>query len=472
MNHVSPSESSWDTAPIAYDESQEWTYSETADQPSLLKQLIPRGFLEWFVISQTAIPGLLYLPGSQAYRLPLRIGAYAIALVGFLIWWLDRYHEERDRHPSQRWLMLALLYLCLMIFHPLTSGLTAGVAQTMLYAAIFLPIFWVPAFIDRPQQLVRLLAIMLICNGINAMVGVLQVYDPERFMPSQLSLALSRTALQSATYIGPDGHPIIRPPGLFDTPGAVCGPGTVAALLGLVFAIEQFAWWKRALALLFSLAGISAIYLSHVRANFVVVLGMMAVYAAALLFQNQKFRLTAFATLSTGVVIVGLAASTLLGGEGIRERFATLGDDPRTLYYQSRGQQIETGFNELASQYPFGAGLARWGMMHGYFGDRSKLESTEIWAEVQPTVWLLDGGFPLLLLYVAALIAAVWYEWRLAMSLEVREDRYWAATVAAVNIGTLALVFSFVPFVTQVGLQFWFLEGALHGAMVHRLRRS
>jgi hypothetical protein len=58
------------------------------------------------------------------------------------------------------------------------------------------------------------------------------------------------------------------------------------------------------------------------------------------------------------------------------------------------------------------------------------------------------------------------------MTLEVREDRYWAATVAAVNIGTLALVFSFVPFVTQVGLQFWFLEGALHGAMANRPRRA
>src|SRR5262245_36938700 len=473
MNQARHSESSWDTAPIVYDDGQEWTYGETADRPSLLQQLIPRGFLEWFVISQTAIPGMLYLPGSQAYRLPLRIGAYAIALVGFLIWWLDRYHAERDRHPSQRWLVLALLYLGLMIFHPLTSGLTAGVAQTLLYAAIFSPVFWVPAFIDRPQQLVRLLAIMLICNGINAMVGVLQVYNPDRFMPSQLSLALSRTALQSATYIGPDGRPIIRPPGLFDTPGAVCGPGTVAALLGLVFAIEQFAWWKRAVALLFSLAGISAIYLSHVRANFVVALGMMAIYATALLFQNQKFRLTAFGTLATGVVVLGLAASVVLGGEGVRERFSTLlGDDPKTLYYQSRGQQVEAGFTEVARQYPFGAGLARWGMMHGYFGDRSKLESTELWAEVQSTVWLLDGGFPLMLLYIAALVAAAWYEWRLAMKLDVREDRYWAATVAAVNIGTLALVFSFVPFVTQVGLQFWFLEGALHGAMAHRLRRT
>ena len=43
MNHARPSESSWDTAPVVYDDSQEWTYGETADRPSLLQQLIPRG---------------------------------------------------------------------------------------------------------------------------------------------------------------------------------------------------------------------------------------------------------------------------------------------------------------------------------------------------------------------------------------------------------------------------------------------
>lgn len=435
--------------------------------------LLPQGFLEWFVVSQTALPALLYLPGSQAYRLPLRIGAYGIALIGFMLWWFNRNAQNDDQHPAHRWLGLALLYLTLMIFHPLTSGLLAGVAQTLLYASIFLPVFWAPAFVTEPRQLVRLLAIMLVCNGINSMVGVLQVYDPDRFMPSQLSLMLSRTALASATYIGPDGRPILRPPGLFDTPGAVCGPGTVAALLGLVFAVEDFAWWKRGIALMFSLAGISAIYLSHVRANFVVTLGMMAVYAAALVFQNQKARLTAFASLGVGIVVVGLTASTMIGGESIRERFSTLfAEDPRSLYYQSRGLQVEAGFNELATQYPFGAGLARWGMMHGYFGDRSKLDSTEIWAEVQSSVWLLDGGLVLLVLYSLALVLTAWYEWRLALSLAAQEDRFWAATVAAVNIGTLMLVFSFVPFVTQVGLQYWFLEGALHGAMARRPRST
>jgi hypothetical protein len=437
------------------------------------ERLRPTGFIEWFVVAQTAIPAMLYLPGSQAYRLPLRIGAYAIALIGFVIWWFDRGARRDVRHPAQRWLIFITLYLALVIFHPLTSGLLAGVAQTLLYVAIFCAVFWAPAFVNRPRQIVRILGLLLLCNGINSIVGVLQVYDPDRFMPSQLSMALSRTALQAATYIGPDGVRIMRPPGLFDTPGAVCGPGTVAALLGLVFAIEKFAWWKRAAALLFSLAGISAIYLSHVRANFVVTIGMMVVYAAALLVQNQKTRFTGFVSLCGGVIVAGLVASTILGGDTIRERFSTLlAEDPTSLYYQSRGNQLKGGFTELAGQYPFGAGLARWGMMYGYFGDRSKLEATEVWAEVQPTVWLLDGGLFLLGLYSLALIVTAVHTWMTAMRLADPEQRLWASTVAAVNIGTLALVFSFVPFVTQVGIQFWFLEGALLGAMANQPRRS
>jgi hypothetical protein len=270
----------WDgpytTGYAAGEEEFEAVADEAEEIPLDDERLLPQGFIEWFVVALTAIPAMLYLPGSQAYRLPLRIGAYAIALVGFAVWWFDRGAQREVKHPAQRWLLFVTLYLSLMIFHPLTSGLLAGLAQTALYAAIFCPVFWAPAFVDRPRQIVRILAILLVCNGINSVVGVLQVYDPDTWMPSQLSLSLSRTALQSATYMGPDGRPIMRPPGLFDTPGAVCGAGTMAALLGLVFALERFVWWKRAAALMFSLAGISAIYLSHVRANFVVTLGMMA----------------------------------------------------------------------------------------------------------------------------------------------------------------------------------------------------
>ena len=38
-----------------------------------------------------------------------------------------------------------------------------------------------------------------------------------------------------------------------------------------------------------------------------------------------------------------------------------------------------------------------------------------------------------------------------------------ASVALAANVGTAALIFSFTPFVTQIGVQFWFLAGALHG---------
>ena len=301
------------------------------------ERLMPTGLAEWFVVAQTLIPALLYVPGAQSFRLPIRIASYTIALVGFVAWWFKRGAHRSVPHPSERWLLLAVAYLAVMVFHPLTNGLLAGVAQVMLYVAIFCAVFWAPAYVERPRQLVRILAILLICNGLNSVVGVLQVYDPDRWMPRELSFVYSgsRMAMDIATYIGPDGRRIVRPPGLFDTPGAVCGAGTVAALLGLVFALERFAWWKRLGALALSLAGISAIYLSHVRASLVVTLGMMAVYAATLAVQGERKRLTAFAGLAGALVVVGLMGSVVLGGPSIQERFSTLlQDDPGSIFYK------------------------------------------------------------------------------------------------------------------------------------------
>jgi hypothetical protein len=42
------------------------------------KAVAPWGFPEFFVVSQTAIPALLYLPGSQQFRLYIRIASFAI----------------------------------------------------------------------------------------------------------------------------------------------------------------------------------------------------------------------------------------------------------------------------------------------------------------------------------------------------------------------------------------------------------
>jgi hypothetical protein len=447
--------------------------TEPDDPPIDSESIRPTGFAEWFVLSQTVLPALVFLPGSQAFRLPIRIGAYAISLFAFALWWFHRGGRKDGDHPAERFLLMALAVLGLSIVHPMTNSLQAGVAQVALYFAILCPLFWARGFVTTRRQLVRILLILLVCNGINSIVGVLQVYDPERWMPRELSAMFvgNRDALAAVSYVGPGGRLIIRPPGLFDTPGAVCSAGTVAALFGLIICLEPLALWKRALALAMAVAGVSAIYLSHVRVSLVVVLGMMVMYLGMLTMQKQMKRVTGFATLSVGLLAGGLALATLLGGTSVSDRFTTLiADDPRHLYYQSRGVAVEDAFSRLVVEYPMGAGLARWGMMRNYFGDPAKLDSSELFAEVQPNAWILDGGLFLLLFYSLALLVTALHDLKLVRTLANREDKLWAAAVIAANFGTIALVFSFVPFGTAVGLQFWFLEGALHGAMARRPR--
>src|SRR5581483_6508224 len=218
--------------------------------------------------------------------------------------------------------------------------------------------------------------------------------------------------------------------------------------------------------------GMAAIYLSHVRASFVVTLAMMGLYVVLISWQRQGKRAAGFASIATAIVVASLSLATMLGGESVQERFMTLiGDDPRTTYYQARGVQVEYAFTDLVQQFPFGAGLARWGMAAAYFGsDSGGIDRDAVFAEVQPNAWILDGGWPLLILYSLALIATVGVDMRLVRTLADPADRLLASIVVATNFGTLFFLLTFVPFGTAAGMQFWFLEGALHGAMASRPR--
>jgi hypothetical protein len=456
------------TAPSAEDRA-----SEPADPPLDEENPRPRGFAEWFALGLTLLPALLFLPGSQAYRLPIRVGAYAISLYAFFLWWFHRGGHREGKHPAERYLVLALVVLALGLAHPLTANLQSGLAQIGLYFAILCPVYWARTYVTTRRQLVRIVLLLLVCNGINSIVGVLQVYNPERWMPRELSNIYQGNTdiLMAASYLGPGGRLIVRPPGLFDTPGAVCSAGTIAALFGLILVLEPLAAWKRALALMMAIAGVSAIYLSHVRVSLVVTVGMMAAYVLMLSAQKQHKRVAGFTALAVGLVLGGLSFATILGGESISERFSTLvAEDPRELYYKSRGQSVEYAFNNLIVEYPLGAGLARWGMMSFYFGGPHDADVPPVFAEVQPNAWLLDGGVFLLLFYGLALTVTATHDVKLVRSLASRDDQLWASAVIAANFGTLALVFSFVPFGTAAGMQFWFLEGALHGAMARRPR--
>jgi len=70
MDTTKPTKGLWQPpagTPIFLEE-PDYIRVETADEDGG-KGWLPSGFIEWFVVAQTAIPAMLYLPGSQAYRL-------------------------------------------------------------------------------------------------------------------------------------------------------------------------------------------------------------------------------------------------------------------------------------------------------------------------------------------------------------------------------------------------------------------
>ena len=76
----------------------------------------------------------------------------------------------------------------------------------------------------------------------------------------------------------------------------------------------------------------------------------------------------------------------------------SLPSDPLSVYNGARGAQMDITFNELLFEHPLGAGLGRWGMAAAYFGTYSGVE-TSIWAEIQFTGWMIDGGVLMVFLY-------------------------------------------------------------------------
>jgi hypothetical protein len=419
----------------------------------------PWGLAEFFIISQTAIPALLYLPGTQAVRFYVRLASFGIS-IGLLAWWAFSNAKARRPHPAQPWILASMIYIAAMVLHPFTGSTLGGVAQLVLYVSVISPVFWASSVVRGPDHLARLMTLLLVCNGINASVGVMQVYDPDRWMPEEMSQIMTTSAfgLDAVSYMGPNGL-IVRPPGLFDNPGAVAGPAMYAALLGLVFATSGAALWKRGLALGGSFAGVAAIYLSQVRVSLVVLAIMLATYVVVLTLHRRMRRAAVVGSISGGLIFATFTFAVMLGGESIVERTMTLFEqDPLSLYAASRGGQLVLTFDELVSTYPLGAGLGRWGMIAGYFGTGGQ---TPLWAEIQVAGWAIDGGIPLVLLGVGAPVIALYSQWRLAMSDADAKVRACAAIILAANLGTAALIFSFTPFVTQIGLQFWFLAGAV-----------
>jgi hypothetical protein len=371
---------------------------------------------------------------------------------------------RRRQSPKGTLLLLfALGLLALNLLHP-TSLLEAGIAQCVFQAAIAAPMFWAWKAVGNPQRLRQLLWVAFALNTAGAVMGVLQVYYPDRFMPPQFSslgMRLNEFYVQSLTYIGPDGTRIVRPPGLSDQPGGAATTGALAVVLGVGLSLTARRPSLIAVTLGSAAVGLAAIYLTQVRSLLLMSMGALAVYAVVL-FRRGQVRVAGRIAITAAVLVVGsFIWARSLGGESVEERYLGITREGAVRSYQeNRGGFVAQTFGELLDEYPFGAGVGRWGMMNVYFGD----PASQVHVEIQITGWLLDGGMPMWFLYGGAIVVALLGVYRLTQQRLSREVAELATIVFGIQVLIVGFGWAGPVFNTQLGLLFWFLTSALYGA--------
>lgn len=469
---------------------------------------LPWGSLEAFLLLQGLLPAVLFIPGISGVRTLIRMASYLLAMVYW--WWVWRSppvagsgEDQPQGWGSPRpWLLVAGGWLLISILHPLANSPIAAAAEAALMISVMAPAFWSgralthglgwpvhPELVSRRRE--RAIILLFLCEALSAAVGLGQVYAPSVFNPPVIpALELTEYAKDIYTYTTADGREIIRPCGLTDTPGAAGPAGAMTGLLGLAFALAPGRRGLLARLLAAGLAGLGAavIYAAQVRSSLVVLL-LCGLALTAMFLLQRDWRRAAF-VIGGGLALVGGGLTLVLmtvGSEALT-RFTELYEKNAVdLYYtdSSRGLFVQQAFDTFMWEYPLGAGPGRWGQAYAYFGDHSAaadLTHGSIWAEVQFNAWILDGGIPLLVVYLVALVLAMLGTWRLARSsaagaraastsasaapvpaqVLLSRDGYWAAVIFALNIGVLALCFSYTPFVAPVGARFWLLWGLAH----------
>lgn len=362
-------------------------------------------------------------------------------------------------HPAALAAYAVVALLCCGLLHPETNTPLAALAQVGMYVAILSPLIWVPrSQIDLPA-LRRVLLMLLAFHALSSLFGVLQASFPGQFMPRPAFAAGDQYEIELAS-----GARVLRPMGLTDTPGGAATSGFYAVLLGVGFLVSESTRKVRLFSAASITLGMFCLYLAQSRSRFLLTAICVAVFLAILAYRGQVRRFATAVVIGSVLVLGAFGWAVSVGGDSATERLGTLATtDPAGLYAKNRGYFLERTFDELAPENPLGAGLGRWGMMYVYFG--SATASRPIFAEIQITGWVLDGGYPMLLLYGLALALAFWVSWRLAVRGRLRDSLWlYAALVFAYNLGALAWCFSYPVFMSQMGLELWLLNALLFGA--------
>jgi hypothetical protein len=423
------------------------------------------GWLEMFVLVQVLWGVLLFMPGSQAYRFYIRGFPYVASLVA-LGACLRSGGADRGV-PGAQWILASLALLVAGLAHPAT-WLVSGVAQVVFQLSIAAPIFWTARMWLTADRLERVLLLVFGANFLGAAVGLLQVYYPDTFMPpefSRLALRMNADVVGALTYVGADGREIVRPPGLSDVPGGAAVSATITALLGFAFGTRsQETYLRRLLFLAASLIGLTVVYLTQVRSLLIMICVCMAAAGAVRLRHGRVAHTAWIAGSAIGLVVASFTWAVAVGGDSIVERFQSVLEVGVVQSYQeNRGAFLSYTLQELLYEYPFGAGLGRWGMMAAYFGEPNNWRFPALWAEIQMTGWLYDGGILLWICYAGAIGSATYHCYRIAGESEMRLSDL-AAMVLSVQVLVIGLCFTGPAFNTQIGIVFWLLSASVYGA--------
>ncbi len=359
------------------------------------------------------------------------------------------------RHAARTFALIALVILTLSAFSPAGGTPLAVFAHWALYLAILAPLFWIARLDLKEDTLEKVALVLWAFHLVSSIFALLQVYFPGQFQPAVTTFI---TEKHVATIRLASGEYVPRPMGLSDTPGAAAGSGLYAALLGMGVVFTRPFRGAAPLGLAGMVIGMTCIYLSQVRAVLVMLGICFLVLTALLAFSGRLPRLIWLLVIGGLVGLVGFELAFDLGGSTVTNRLASLVEhDPTTVYRVNRGRMLEDAFETHLPQYPLGAGLGHWGMMNVYFGSGEH----EIGAELQFVGWLLDGGVPLILVYMAAILSAIFFAVRTTLRATEKRLEGWAAVVGAYDVGTLALCFSYVPFMSSAGLEFWMINAVL-----------
>src|ERR1700722_5233420 len=112
--------------------------------------------------------------------------------------------------------------------------------------------------------------------------------------------------------------------------------------------------------------------------------------------------------------------------------------------------------------------------MPSHFGDPYNPASPPIWAEIQWTGWLLDGGVPLMLAGAASMLIALREAFSTAVSKApaLRGLSGLSGVLLGYSIGVIALTFNTCPFVGTLGIDFWLLNAACFAAVCQAKRST